>query len=151
MNGLAAALLGVCAMELSQPITCLSSDPSASPERIAGNTVLEIIGSRIGMASYFSRIDALLQRPEFAQAPGKTPGTDNTAPSKGGLAPLKDWLCPCDVLWITCSLAIPIVRTPARSFIRALQWFSAMPMHFGSCIERVQTMQVNKAQGPWER
>ncbi len=83
VNGLAAALLGVCATELSQPITCLSSDPAASPERIAGNTVLEITGSRIGMASYFSRLDALLQRPEFAQAAGKAPGLNSTVPFKG--------------------------------------------------------------------
>ena len=94
MNGLAAALLGVCTTELSQPITCLSSDPSASPERIAGDTVLEIIGSRIGMASYFSRLDALLQRPEFAQAAGKAPGSESTDPSKGSLAPLPQLLRP---------------------------------------------------------
>ena len=83
MNGLAAALLGICATELRQPITCLSSDPSASPERIAGNTVLEIIGSRIGMASYFGLLDALLQRPEFVQAAGKAPSSDSTGSSKG--------------------------------------------------------------------
>jgi len=85
VNGLAAALLGVCATELRQPITCQSSDPSASPERIAGSTVFEIIGSRLGMASYFSRLDALLQRPKFIQAAGKAQGSDSTGALKGGL------------------------------------------------------------------
>lgn len=94
MNGLAAALLGICAIELRQPIACLSSDPAASPERIDGNTVLEIVGSRIGMASYFSRLDALLQRPEFAHAAGKAPASGTTDPSKGGTAPLPLWLRP---------------------------------------------------------
>ncbi len=85
MNGLAAALLGVCATELRQPITCQSADPSATPERIAGSTVFEVIGSRLGMASYFSRLDALLQRPEFAQAAGKASGLDSMEALKGGL------------------------------------------------------------------
>ena len=83
VNGLAAALLGVCATEVRQPVTCQSQDPSASPERISGSTILEVIGTRIGMASYFGRLDALLQQPEFAQPAGKGPGSDSTDSSSG--------------------------------------------------------------------
>ena len=82
MNGLAAALLAVCATELQQPVACHSSDPSASPERIAGNTVVEVVGSRIGMASYFSCFDALLQRPEVAQPAGGNPGPSSANAGK---------------------------------------------------------------------
>ena len=86
VNGLAAALLAVCATELKQPVACHSSDPSASPERIAGSTVVEIVSSRIGMASYFSCFDVLLQRPEVAQPAGGDPGSSSANAGKP---------CPC--------------------------------------------------------
>ena len=82
VNGLAAGLLAVCATELQQPVACHSSDPSASPERIAGNTVVEVVSSRIGMASYFSCFDALLQRPEVARLAGGNPGPSSADAGK---------------------------------------------------------------------
>ena len=99
VNGLAAALLAVCATELQQPVACHSSDPSASPERIAGNTVVEVVSSRIGMASYFSCFDALLQRPEVAQLTERGSGPSSANAGKlcpyapGALPPGLDHAC----------------------------------------------------------
>ena len=99
VNGLVAALLAVCATELQQPVACHSSDPSASPERIAGNTIVEVLSSRIGMASYFSCFDALLQRPEVAQPAVRDPVPSSANAGKpclcapGALPPALDHAC----------------------------------------------------------
>ena len=112
VNGLAAALLAVCATELKQPVACHSSDPSASPERIAANTVVEVVGARIGMASYFGRYDALLQRPEVAQLAGRDPGPSSadagkSLPCAPGRCPL---LLTTDVLLLlSCSFILLVM------------------------------------------
>ena len=74
------------------------------------------------MASYFGLLDALLQRPEFAQAAGKPPGSDSTGASKGGLALLSYWrrtwkeLCPVHHLQGEQHL-FPIPQAPSLALL----------------------------------